>query len=101
MSWYQDINANGWPIPTHQETEIDCPLCRGKIRILRRCDLVNWQAEADKWRELYENATTEYSRILADVEAMYGADNPVIVYYRNRIDFLVSKLKRLIEEDEE
>lgn len=81
--------------PSFHEAEYDCPKCRNKIRHPVYEEFHNYEYDLRIMQEVIRDYRKNEERILSDLEAMYGADNPATVYLKNETDAFWERMKNL------
>jgi hypothetical protein len=77
-----------------QTERVHCFNCGQVTCIPVRLEYVDWQSVAEEYRKQLSRLMDEHLAIMAEMELIYGVDNPAAVHYRNKWAMLVLEIRQ-------
>jgi hypothetical protein len=77
-----------------QMERVSCFHCGQVAYIPVRTEYIDWENVAEMYRTQINKMISDQSEIMAEMELLYGADNPAAVHYRNKWAMLILEINR-------
>lgn len=76
-----------------QQERVSCFNCGQVTCIPVRTEYIDWQNIAEQYRKQLNRVLDDHATIMAEMELIYGVDNPAAVHYRNKWAMLALEIK--------
>lgn len=77
-----------------QVEHVSCFNCGQVTCVPVRTEYIDWQSVAETYRKQLVRLMDDHSATMAEMELIYGVDNPAAVHYRNKWAMLALEIRR-------